>query len=187
MSAEDATQPPDEEQLPASRSLLMRYAFLTAALFLPLLWSFATLKNIYPVAAWTVMLRGAEGPSRQRSYYVLSGETIAGETFDLPPVTLTGQFGVRSWGLVSATVENKSFRLPSPHPANAALAEASGGADKLPRAARLPQLLRAWGEEYNSRLPKDSARRLKAIRLDEFGWEPERGHRPLLESWREEL
>jgi hypothetical protein len=187
MSAEDFTQPQDEGRLHAPRRLLARYAFLTAALFLPLLWSFATLKNIYPLAAWTVMLRGAEGPARQRSYYVLRGETLTGETFELAPVTLTGQFGVRSWGLVSATVENKSFKIPSPHPSNAAFAEASGGVDRLPRAARLPQLLRAWGEEYNSRLPPDSARRLKAIRLDGYGWDPERGREPLTESWREEL
>lgn len=187
MSAEDLKQPHDAERLQASRRLFARYAFLTAALFLPLLWSFATLRNSYPFAAWTVMLRGSEGPSRPRTYHVLSGETHSGETFELAPVTLTGQFGVRSWGLVSATLENKSFKIPSPHPANAALAEASGGVEKLPRAARLPQLLRAWGEEYNSRLPQDSSRRLKAIRLDGFEWNPERGHRPLIESWREEL
>ena len=187
MSAEDAKQPPDAERLHASRRLCARFALLTAALFLPLLWSFATLRNSYPFAAWTVMLRGADGPLRQRSFYVLRGETLAGETFELPPVTLTGQFGVRNWGLVSATVANRSFKIPSPHPANVALAEASGGVDKLPRAARLPQLLHAWGEEYNSRLPRDSARRLKAIRLDEFGWDPESMHEPLIGSWREEL
>lgn len=189
MNAVDVTQPRGAETRRAPRRLLARYALLTAALFLPLLWSFVALRNMYPLAAWTVMIRNREGPLRQKSYYFLRGETRSGETVDIPPVTLTGRLGVQSWGLVSATVENRNFKIRFPHPANTAFAEASGGVDKLPRAARVPQLLRAWGELYNARLPQDSARRLRAIRLDAYALNPEKpsADGSLTESWREEL
>jgi hypothetical protein len=43
--------------------------------------------------------------------------------------------------------------------------------DKLPRAARLEELLRAWGAIYNSRLPASSNQRLRSVRLDADRWE----------------
>jgi hypothetical protein len=126
---------------------------------------------------------------RPRTYYVLRGETVGGETIDLPPIELTDALTGRHWGLVAATVENKSFTIRWPHPANVALAEAAGGADKLPDAARLPELLRAWGALHNARLPADSPGRLRAVRLDAYRWEGRRyaDYDKHVRTWRQEL
>ena len=170
------------------RRMLLRYVALTVALFVPLLAAFASVRNLYPFAASTMMMEGGELQSG-RSYYVLRGESDAGETFDLPPVELTNALSGRTWSLVAAAVENKSFTIPSPHPANAALAASVGGIERLPRAARLEDLLRAWGAIYNSRLPPSSTRRLRAVRLDAYRWEGKSYgdyDRPV-ESWRAEL
>lgn len=161
------------------------YAALTVALFLPLILAFASIRNLYPFAASTMML-GLRDTQSGRDYYVLRGETVSGETIDLPPIQLTNALTVRSWSLVSAAVENKSFNIRVPHPDNIRLMEAYGGMDKLPRAARLEDLLRAWGAIYNSRLPEYSNQRLKSIRLDAYRWEGgingEYGR--FVESWR---
>lgn len=173
----------------AERRLVLRYALLTAALFLPLLLAFATLRNLYPVAASTMMM-GGWSLGRGRTYYVLRGETAGGEGVDLPFVSLVDAMHSRASGLVAATVENDSLTLfRPPHPANAALIEKYGGADKVPEAARVPDLLRALGGIYNSRLPEGSARRLKAVRLEEYRWEGGRygDYDRLVRSWREEL
>src|SRR5947209_19362416 len=82
------------------RLLLLRYAALTVALFVPLLAAFASVRNLYPFAAST-MMEGGDLRSG-RSYYVLRGETVAGETFDLPPVELTNALSGRIWSLVAA-------------------------------------------------------------------------------------
>lgn len=173
----------------AGRRLVLRYALLTAALFAPLLYAFATLRNLYPVAASTMMV-GGWSLARGRTYHVLRGETAEGATVDIPFVSLVDAMHSRATGLVAATVENDSFtQLRRPHPANAALVEQYGGADKVPDAARVPDLLRALGGIYNSRLPEGSARRLKAVRLDEYRWEGGRygDYDRLVRSWREEL
>ena len=170
------------------RRLMLRYAVLTIALFAPLVLAFAFVRNLYPFAASTMMMEGGDLQSG-RGYYVLRGETVAGETIALPPVELTDALSQCTWSLVAATVENKSFTIPSPHPSNVALVASVGGVERLPRAARLEDLLRAWGAIYNSRLPPSSARRLRAVRADAYRWEGKTYgdyERPV-ESWRAEL
>jgi hypothetical protein len=154
----------------AERRARLRYAALTLALVLPLLGAFASLRNLYPFAASTMMM-GIRDFQSGRDYYILRGETVAGETIDLPPINLTNALTGRNWSAVSAAVANKSFNSRWPHPANLSLISAYGGIEKLPRAARLDDLLHAWGTIYNSRLPESSNQRLKSVRLDAYRWE----------------
>ncbi len=177
---------PDDEA--RARRLRVRYALLTAALFAPLLYAFLAVRNVYPFAASTMMMAGGD-LGRGASYYVLRGETVSGDTIDLPPAGLTDALSWRHWSLVGATVDNKEFDIHNPHPSNRALAESVGGVGKLPRAARLPELLRAWGEIYNSRLPANSPRRLRAVRLDAYRWGggAYADYGRLVETWRAEL
>ena len=149
--------------------LLGRYAVLTVALFVPLLLSFAFLRNLYPFAASTMMMAGGD-LQVDRTYYVMRGETTTGEIVDLPPVELTNALSANTWGLVAASVENKSFKISSPHPANVALITAAGGTENLPPASRLNDLLRSWGTIYNSGLSPSSPQRLSAVRLDAYRW-----------------
>jgi hypothetical protein len=171
-----------------TRRVKVSYALLTAALFAPLLYSFLAVRNVYPFAASTMMMAGGD-PDRGATFYRLRGETVNGETNDLPPAELTDALSWRHWSLVGATVENKEFTIYNPHPSNVALAASAGGVEKLPRAARLNELLRAWGEIYNSRLPEDSPRRLRAVRLDAYRWEGGvyADYERFVESWRAEL
>ncbi len=152
----------DDRLKAEDRRTLVRYAALTAALFVPLLLAFASIRNLYPFAAFS------------------------GETIDLPPIKLTNALTGRSWSLLNAAVENKSFNIPSPHPANLRLVAAWGGKDNLPRAARLEDLLRAWGAIYNSRLPASSNQRLRSVRLDAYRWEggTNGDYDRFVESWR---
>jgi hypothetical protein len=177
----DSRQPTDG----GTRRVKIRYALLTAALFAPLLYSFLAVRNVYPFAASTMMMAGGD-LGRGASYYRLRGETAGGATIDLPPAELTDALSWRHWSLVGATVENKEFTVFKPHPSNEALAVAAGGVEKLPRAARLPELLRAWGGIYNSRLPDGSPRRLRAVRLDAYRWEGGAygDYERFVESWR---
>ena len=168
--------------------LHLKYAILTFAIFAPLLWAFVYIRNVYPITAWNVMV--AVGLiDRGRSYWVLRGETVAGETVDVRPITLTNAMYSRTWTMVNATVDNQSFKLPNLHPANAELLRQSGGLQNLPPGARLPDLLRAWGELYNERLPASSPQRLKAIRLDMYRWEGGRyaDYDKFIQSWRQDL
>jgi hypothetical protein len=183
----DAARPSDGGATQARR-VRLRYALLTVALFAPLVWSFLALRNLYPFPAYTMMMAGGD-PRKGTDYFVLRGETAAGETVDLPPAELTDGLSWRHWSLVSATVENKNFLIADPHPANAALAAGAGGVDKLPRGARLGELLRAWGECYNLRQPADSPRRLRAVRLDAYRWDggEYKDFGRFVESWRAEL
>jgi hypothetical protein len=176
---------PNDRSDEGDRRTLVRHAVLTAALFVPLLIAFAAIRNLYPFAASTMML-GIRDIETGRDYYVLHGETINGETIDLPPIELTNALTGRSWSLVSTAVENKSFNIRSPHPANVRLAAAFGGADKLPAAARLEDLLRAYGAIYNSRLPASSNQRLTSLRLDKYRWEGgvNGQYDRFVESWR---
>jgi len=168
--------------------LHLKYAILTFAIFAPLLWAFVYIRNVYPITAWNVMVGGGL-IDRGRSYWVLRGETVAGETVDVRPITLTNAMYSRTWTMVNATVDNQSFKLPNLHPANAELLRQSGGLQNLPPGARLPDLLRAWGELYNERLPASSPQRLKAIRLDMYRWEGGRyaDYDKFIQSWRQDL
>jgi len=179
---------PSAEEARRERRYRLRYALLTAALALPLFWAFLAVRNLYPFAAATMMMEGGR-LDRPRTYYVLRGETVGGETVDLPPVELTDALTGRHWGFVAAVVENKSFTIRWPHPANRELVESAGGADKLPAAARLPELLRAWGALHNARLPADSPRRLRAVSLDAYRWEGRAyaDYDTHVSTWRQEL
>lgn len=166
------------------RRVLLRYSLLTAVLAFPLILAFFSLRNVYPFAASTMMLADRDMQA-SRDYYVLRGETVAGQTIDLPPITLTNALTGRNWSLVSAAIENKAFTIAHPHPENTAVAAAYGGVDKLPRAKRLDDLLRAWGAIYNSRLSATSGQRLRAMRLDTYRWEGGIGgeYNRLVQSW----
>ena len=170
------------------RQFRVRYAILTFALFLPLIWAFVTLRSVYPVTAWTVMKAGGE-LGHSQTYFILRGETISGELVDIAPITLTDALYARIWGMVDGTVNNRNFKLRSLHPDNAALLERAGNIVRLPRVARLPELLRAWGHIYNSKLPASAPLRLKAIRLDAYRWMGQHyaDYDNFIETWREEL
>lgn len=171
------------------RRWLVRYGALTLVLFVTLLWAFISIRNLYPVEASTMMMSGGDELRRGGIYYVLRGETESGETTDIRAIELTDALTGRIWSMVNATALNKSFSIPSPHPSNAALTAVSGGVENVPRAARMPELLRAWGAVYNSSLPESSSRRLKAIRLDAYNWEGKTyaDYGRYVETWRAEL
>jgi hypothetical protein len=171
-----------------NRRLKIKYAILTAAFFLPLIWSFVFVRNLYPITAWNVMMAGGD-LERGRSYCILRGETISGETIDIRPVKLTNALYSRTWTMVNATIDNQSFKLKSIHPDNEELVRRYGGVENLPPGARLPDLLQAWGELYNKQQPDSSPQRLKAIRLDMYRWESGRyaDYDKFIESWRKEL
>jgi len=168
--------------------LHLKYAILTAALFLPLIWAFVKIRNLYPITAWNVMMAGGT-LERGRSYWILRGETVSGETIDIRPMSLTNAMYARTWTMVNATVDNQSLKLFNPHPANRELIRQAGGLEHLPPGARIPDLLRAWGDLYNERLPASSPQRLKAIRLDMYRWEGGdfANYDKFIESWRQDL
>ena len=71
--------------LPSERGLFARYVILTAAIFVPLIWAFVYVRNLYPIAAWNVMMAGGD-LERGRDYCMLRGETVSGETIDIPAI-----------------------------------------------------------------------------------------------------
>lgn len=170
------------------KRLLIKYAVLTLAIFLPLVWAFRSVRNLYPIAAWNVMMGGG-GLERGRSYCILRGETVSGETVEIRPIKLTNALYSRTWTMVNATVDNQSFKLASIHPDNEKLLRHFGGVENLPPGARLPDLLQTWGDLYNKQLPASSPQRLRAIRLDMYRWESGRysDYDKFIESWRKEL
>lgn len=170
------------------RHFRVRYILLTIGIFVPLLWAFVRVANVYPVAAWTVMMGGGN-LRREHYHFMLRGETVQSELIDIPAIELTDALSSRNWGLATAIATNSVFRLKSPHPANAPILEAAGGVEKLPPAMRMPELLRAWGTIYNSRLPASSERRLKVIRLDAYKWPGQQysNYNEFIRSWRVEL
>lgn len=170
------------------RRLVIKYAVLTVAIFLPLVWSFLSIRNLYPITAWNVMMAGGD-LERGRSYCVLRGETVSGETIDIRPIKLTNALYSRTWTMVNATVGNQSFKLASIHPGNEELMRSFGGVENLPPGVRLPDLLRVWGALYNKQQPASSPQRLKAIRLDMYRWESGRyaDYDKFIETWRTEL
>ena len=164
------------------------YAVVTLALASSQLWAFAAMRDLYPVAAWRMM--SGSGDAREGyTYFIVRAESASGEAVDIRPAALTDALYGRTWGLVEATVRNGSFRLRRLHPENAAALQQAGGFDKLPRGARVPELLRAWGAIYNAGLAPDSPRRLRAVRLDAYLWAGARdtSRDELTESWSVEL
>src|SRR4029079_12842593 len=103
--------------LPGERRLLAKYIILTAAIFLPLIWAFLFVRNLYPITVWNVMMAGGD-LERGRSYCILRGETVSGETVDIPAIELTNAMYSRTWTMVNATIDNQSFKLTSFHPKN---------------------------------------------------------------------
>lgn len=176
------------ESMQRDRRLLARYVLLTFALFLPLVLAFAFVRNLYPFAASTMMMAGGD-LQNGRTYYVMRGETLSGQVIDLPAVELTNALSGGTWNLFAATVENKSFTIRWPHPANAALITAAGGAENLPAASRLGDLLRSWGNIHNSRLSPSDSQRLRAVRLDAYRWQggTYSNYDQLVQSWRVEF
>lgn len=124
-----------------------------------------------------------------RSYCVLRGETVSGDTIEIRPIELTNAMSGRTWSMVNATVGNQAFKLRSIHPDNAVLLNQSGGIDRLPSGARIPDLLNTWGKLYNEQFAASSPRRLKAIRLDSYRWSSGRysEYATYITSWRKEL
>ena len=172
----------------AEKRLAIKYAILTAALFLPLFWAFLAVRNLYPITAWNVMMAGGD-LERGRSYCILRGETVSGETIDVAAIELTHNLYSRNWTMVNATIDNQAFKLNSIHPQNEEMLRAVGGIENLPPGARIPDLLQAWGEIYNKRESESSPKRLKAIRLDMYRWESGRysDYDKFIETWRREL
>jgi hypothetical protein len=168
--------------------LYIKYAILTVAIFLPLAWAFLSIRNVYPITAWNVMMAGGD-LERGRSYCILRGETVSGETIDIRPLNLTNALYSRTWTMVNATIANQSFKLASIHPENEELLRRFGGVENLPPGVRLPDLLKAWGDLYNKQQPDSSPQRLKAIRLDMYRWESGgySNYDKFIESWRKEL
>ena len=168
--------------------LKVKYAILTAAIFLPLIWTFVSVRNLYPITAWNVMMAGGD-LERGRSYGILRGETISGDTVEIRPIELTDALYSRTWTMVNATIANQSFRLASVHPANLELIRSAGAVENLPPGARIPDLLETWGHLYNDRLPASAPQRLKSIRLDMYRWEggTYSNYDNFIESWGKDL
>jgi hypothetical protein len=166
----------------------IKYLILTVALFLPLLWSLRYVRNLYPFTVWNMMMAGGELET-SRTYCILRGETISGQTIDIRPIELTNAMYGRTWSMVNATIANQSFKLTSLHPNNASLLQEIGGFDKLPAGARMPELLDAWGRLYNQKLPEGSPNRLRAIRIDMYRWEGGSfsNYQTFVQTWRKEL
>jgi hypothetical protein len=127
--------------------------------------------------------------ARGRDYCILRGETVSGETIDIPAIELTNALFSRTWTMVNATIRNQSFKLSSVHPENLELIRSAGGVENLPSGARVPDLLDAWGRLYNERLPETSPQRLRAIRLDQYRWEggTYSDYARFIQSWRRDL
>jgi len=126
---------------------------------------------------------------RGRTYFILRGETLSGEVVDLSSIKLTNGMSGRTWTMVTATVDNQSFKLSKLERQNEALLHSVGGLPNLPVAARLPDLLQAWGALYNERLAPDAPTRLRAVRLDMYRWNSGTysAYDTYVESWRKEL
>jgi hypothetical protein len=166
----------------------IKYSLITLTLFLPLLWSFRYVRNLYPATVWNMMMAGGELET-SRTYCILRGETISGQTIDIRPIDLTNAMYGRTWSMVNATIANQSFTLTSLHRDNASLLQAIGGVDKLPAGARMPELLNAWGNLYNHKLPESSPDRLRAIHIDMYRWAggSYSDYQTFVQTWRKEL
>jgi hypothetical protein len=146
-----------------------RYIFLTAIVFLPLVWAFLTVNNLYPIPVWSLFSESVD-LNQGRTYYVLRGVEMDGETIDIPAIEITDGLSGRNHMMVYYVVGNESFQLESPHPANVALQADQPGAALQP-AERIEELLTGWGSAYNARKSEGSAKRLQSIMLQEYQWE----------------
>lgn len=175
-------------QIHVTRRFRIKYTILTLAFFLPLIWSFARVRNVYPVASWNVMTRGGEF-GKDYTYFVLRGETVSGDLIDLPAVKLTDALRSRTWGLVAATANNDSLKLRSPHPKNVALLAADGNVENLPDGVLMKELLKSWGEIFNESHPPSSPDHLRALQIDCYRWPGGQysNYYEFVQSWREEL
>src|SRR5215813_10526662 len=108
-------QKPHGRKIAIPRQQLAKYLLLTLGFLMPLTWAFVRVRNLYPIASWNVMTRGGQ-IDQNYTYFVLRGETVSGETIDIPASGLTDAMRSRTWGLVSAAVANESLKLPVPHP-----------------------------------------------------------------------
>lgn len=169
------------------RRLRIKYLILTLALFLPLLWAFVRVRNLYPIASWNVMVR-SDPVQAPYTYYILRGETDAGETIDIQATGWSDALRSRRWGLVAATARNQSLGLQPPHPQNAAL-PLQLSADQLPPGVLMNDLLRVWGQTYNANHPSGTPSHLKVIRLDAYQWNGTSytDYGQIVRSWRAEL
>jgi len=169
------------------RRLRTKYLILTLALFLPLLWAFVRVRNLYPLASWNVMVRSG-ATQEPFTYYLLRGETETGELIDLPTMSWSNPLRSRLWGLVTATARNDSLKLRSLHPQNAALLSQFGN-DQLPDGVLMKDLLRVLGQSHNSSHPPGTPGHLKAIRIEQYLWDGRSytNYQQFVRSWREEL
>jgi hypothetical protein len=172
----------------STRYWTIKYSILTAALFLPLLWSFRYVRNLYPATVWNMMMMGGDLET-SRTYCILRGEAVSGATIDIRPIELTNAMYSRTWTMVNATIANQSFKLTSLHPDNASLLAEFRSVENLPAGTRMPDLLAAWGSLYNSKQPRSSPNRLKAIRIDLYRWEggSYSNYQTFVQTWRKEL
>jgi hypothetical protein len=135
-----------------------------------------------------MMMAGGE-LQRGRTYFILRGETLDGETIEIRAAGLINALYGRAWGMASATANNDAFKLTLLHPANERLLMQVGSFNNLPPGARMPDILEAWGQIYNQKLPGNSTKRLRSIRLDMYRWESGayRDFDTFIDSWRKEL
>jgi hypothetical protein len=169
------------------RRLRIKYLILTLGLFLPLLWAFVRVRNLYPIASWNVMVRSSPVPPPY-TYYILRGETDAGDLIDVQATSWSDPMRSRLWGLVAATANNQSLTLPSPHPRNAELLSRLP-IDQLPEGVLMNDLLHVWGQTYNATHPAGSPNHLKVMRLDAYRWNGASysDYGQFVRSWRAEL
>jgi hypothetical protein len=150
-------------------------------------WAFVFIRNLYPVAAWNVMMAGGD-LERGRSYCILRGETFSGQTSTSPH-----QIDERALQshLDHGQRDHRQSKLQTQIDSSRKRRDAAAvwRARELPAGARVPDLLKAWGDLYNKRQPASSPERLKAIRLDMYRWESGRysDYDKFVESWRKEL
>src|SRR5687768_17878637 len=65
----------------------------------------------YTLFPYTTLFRSAGGDlERGRSYCILRGETVSGETVEVYAIELTNGLYSRTWTMVNATIANQSFR-----------------------------------------------------------------------------
>lgn len=150
-------------------STYSRNALLTVVVAGPLLTAFIKITNYYPVPVWS-LFSDRRDLSAGHTHYVLLGRTADGSWREVSPVRITGGLYGRHFMFASYTAANHSFGVDSPHPDNVRLAERAGGVNRLPRGARMPDLLRAWGTVYNRDLSATSPKRLTAIRIEMRRW-----------------
>ena len=114
MSVNEGTKS-DGSYAEEDRRALFRYVALTIVLFVPLLLTFISIRDLYPFAASRMMIWNGDR-QRGRSYYMLRGETVSGETIDLPPIKLTNALTGRSWSLFEGRGRKPEFQNPLASP-----------------------------------------------------------------------